>query len=371
MRVPVDPREVPHLVTGVGEPTDRPSGAPRIAGRRTRFELAPPRRFLLPAILLLLSEQQSYGYILVKDLQAMRFGNVDGPSVYRALAQLESDGLVDGWDEAGASGHARRVYALTEHGERILRAWMAVIKDERDHLDAVLRRYQATGTVDSVLAGVEGGWGALLPMHSSVLPLSPRPGRMEPRPAAVRKVTRSRRSGVPATITRTRFGLIPDRSVILIEVRSNVGPISFGAIGLTGWVEAGVRDGAIAAEPAPSAHLELRVDELRSGNALYDAELLRRIDARRHQTATIDLLRCSAAGDGHFQLAGNLTFHGVTHAVDGTVVVTMPSADTLEATGRQAFDIRDYAVPSPTVLLLRIFPDVQVQLHVEAEREPT
>ena len=164
--------------------------------------------------------------------------------------------------------------------------------------------------------------------------------------------------------------MIPDRSVLLIEVRSNVGPISFGAIGLTGWVEAGVRDGVIESEPAPAAHLELRVDGLRSGNALYDAELLRRIDARRHPTTTIDLLGCTATGDGrHFQLAGDLTFHGVTRAVDGTVAATMPSADTLEATGRQAFDIHDYAVPSPTVLLLRIFPDVQVQLHVEAERD--
>ena len=205
MRGPVDPREVPHLVTGVGEPTDRPRAAPRVAGRRTRFELAPPRRFLLPAILLLLSEQQSYGYNLVKDLRALRFGNVDRPSVYRALAQLESDGLVDGWDEAGASGHARRVYALTDNGERILRAWMAVIKDERDHLDAVLRRYQATGTVDSVLAGVEGGWGALLPLHSSVIPLSSQPGRMEPRPAAARKVTRRPKSGHGGAIALTRI----------------------------------------------------------------------------------------------------------------------------------------------------------------------
>lgn len=322
-------------VGGVGEPVDHAGESPRHAGRRTRFELAPPRRFLLPAILLLLSEQQSYGYSLVKDLRALRFGNVDRPSVYRALAQLESDGLVDAWDEAGASGHARHVYALTQSGERILRAWMAVIKDERDHLDAVLRRYQATGTVDSVIAGVEGGWGTLLPLHSSVIPRSARQERMEPRPAAERKVTRRRKATAGGETALTRFRLIPDRSVILIEVRSNVGPISFGAIGLEGWIEAAVRDGAIDAQPGPSAHLELRVDALHSGNALYDAELLRRIDARRHPTTSIDLRDCMPAGDGrHFQLAGDLTFHGVTRRVDGTVAVAMPSQDMIEATGR-------------------------------------
>ena len=59
-----------------------------------RFELAPPRRFMLPAILLLLSEQPGYGYGLVPRLVEFRFGHVDRPAVYRALAQLERDGLV-------------------------------------------------------------------------------------------------------------------------------------------------------------------------------------------------------------------------------------------------------------------------------------
>ncbi len=38
-------------------------------------------------------------------------------------------------------------------------------------------------------------------------------------------------------------------------------------------------------------------------------------------------------------------------------------------TGEQVFDIRDFDVPSPTVLMLRIYPDVRVHLHVEAELE--
>jgi hypothetical protein len=30
--------------------------------------------------------------------------------------------------------------------------------------------------------------------------------------------------------------------------------------------------------------------------------------------------------------------------------------------------MRDFAVPSPTMLMLRIFPDVRVHLYAEAER---
>ncbi|HEX8803948.1 MAG TPA: helix-turn-helix transcriptional regulator, partial [Acidimicrobiales bacterium] len=106
------------------------------SGRLSRFELAPPRRFLLPAILLLLSEEPGYGYNLVKDLRAFGFGRVDRPSVYRALARLEGDGLVVPWtEEAPAAGQARRFYGLTSRGERMLREWMGVVEEERTCLD--------------------------------------------------------------------------------------------------------------------------------------------------------------------------------------------------------------------------------------------
>ena len=73
--------------------------------RMTRFDLAPPRHFVFPAVLLLLSEEPSYGYELVKGLRTFRFGTVDRPAVYRALAQLEKDGLVESWSAAVEGGH--------------------------------------------------------------------------------------------------------------------------------------------------------------------------------------------------------------------------------------------------------------------------
>jgi DNA-binding PadR family transcriptional regulator len=128
----------------------------------SRFELAPPRRFILPAILLLLSEQPGYGYGLVPRLKEFHFGHVDRPAVYRALAQLETDGLVEASSQNPTAGQARRVYSVTPLGERVLRVWMGVIKEEHDYLGQALRRYQATGTIDAVLAEVEGGWSSAL-----------------------------------------------------------------------------------------------------------------------------------------------------------------------------------------------------------------
>ena len=96
-------------------------------------------------------------------LQEFHFGHVDRPAVYRALAQLERDGLVEAVTaRTPRPGTARRVYRVTALGERVLREWMGVIKEEHDYLGQVLRRYQATGTTDAVLAEVEGGWASAL-----------------------------------------------------------------------------------------------------------------------------------------------------------------------------------------------------------------
>jgi polyisoprenoid-binding protein YceI len=129
-------------------------------------------------------------------------------------------------------------------------------------------------------------------------------------------------------------------------------------------------DGAISFAEPPAARLEVAVDGLRSGNTLYDAELLRRIDARRFPTAMIDLRDSAPIGtDDRFRLLGELTFHGVTRPIEGTVTAACSPQGEIVVTGEQAFDIRDYAVESPTVLMLRIYPDVKVHLHVEAVLE--
>ena len=240
----------------------------------SRFELAPPRRFLLPALLLLLTEEPGYGYNLAKGLEELHFGRVDRPSVYRALAQLESDGLVESWAGAAKAGQARRVYGLTDRGERALRAWMGVVKQERDCLDEVLRRYVATGTIDAALAEAEGGWGTVTgqawspvsstPGSSVAAPASaPRsapsagPGDGSPEPSAepsTRAMTDGPLGHPPVADLPglpTRFHVVPDRSVVLIEVRSTVGPITFGAVGVTGTHRRrGARRGRAPGEPS-------------------------------------------------------------------------------------------------------------------------
>jgi PadR family transcriptional regulator, regulatory protein PadR len=334
-------------------------------------------------VLLLLSEEAGYGYNLARRLEELRFGHVDRPSVYRALAQLEGDGLVRSSPGRSKAGQERRVYEVTELGERALRAWMGVIKEERDRLDGVLRRYMATGTIDAILAEAEGGWGSVtgrawspvsstspLEGHRWRRPLSPEAGSEIEGDTDAVAVSRAEVPGETAPPARRRFRLVPDRSVALIEARSSVGPITFGAIGVTGSIATELHHGSIHPERPPDAHIEISVDALRSGNSLYDAELHRRIDARRFPIVTLDLRDCRGAGSpGRYRLGGDMRLHGVTRPLQGTVSVTQSSNGRLVISGEEVLDIRDFDIATPTVLMLRIYPDVRVQLHVEAEAE--
>lgn len=108
---------------------------------RCRFDVAAPRHFLYPSLLLLLAEEPRHGYRLLDSLLRLGFGPVDRPSIYRALADLEADGLLHSWEMTSTAGSARQVYGVTQAGLHMLSVWMDVVAEESSALDAVLKRY--------------------------------------------------------------------------------------------------------------------------------------------------------------------------------------------------------------------------------------
>ena len=131
-------------------------GAPDTAPQgRCRFVVSPPRNFLYPALLLLLAEEPRHGYLLCDALPSLGLGKMDRPSVYRALAELEGDGLVRSWDAAPTAGSTRHVHAVTPEGEQALEAWMSIVSRERNSLDLVLQRYWYTNARRLDAMGVE------------------------------------------------------------------------------------------------------------------------------------------------------------------------------------------------------------------------
>lgn len=101
---------------------------------------ARPKNFLQACLLLFLREEPGHGYALIERLEDIGTPS-DRAVVYRTLRTLEREGLVESaWEESGA-GPARRRYALTASGERVLAAWAATLGRSAQLLDAYLERF--------------------------------------------------------------------------------------------------------------------------------------------------------------------------------------------------------------------------------------
>ncbi|MEM1128533.1 MAG: PadR family transcriptional regulator [Bacteroidota bacterium] len=86
---------------------------------------------LEPLILGLLGRGETYGYQLIKQIQALSDGRVTCPAnkLYPLLHRLEQQGLVAAVWREGGRGPGRKYYRLTPAGER------ALARTQRDWLD--------------------------------------------------------------------------------------------------------------------------------------------------------------------------------------------------------------------------------------------
>ena len=165
------------------------------------------------------------------------------------------------------------------------------------------------------------------------------------------------------------FRIDPSRSKVWIEARSSMHPIHGEAEGLEGSIEAEVADGRIDVSGVPRIQIKLPVDKLQSGKKLEDAEMMRRIDARRYPTIRGETTELNENGGGRYRVRGDLTFHGVTREVEGEVTISAPDERSLVIEGEQTFDIRDFGVQPPKILMLKVHPDVRVRVKVVARQE--
>jgi len=167
----------------------------------------------------------------------------------------------------------------------------------------------------------------------------------------------------------SRFAIVPEGSRVGIEARSSVHPITGEATGLEGYLQVAVADGRLDLSRPAEFHLELPVERLSSGNPLYDRELLRRVDSQRYPRITGTARDVTEVAAGRYRVRGDLTFHGVTRAVEGEVRIQVPDDRTLLVEGEREFDIRQFGLEPPRLLMLRVHPEVSVRIRVTAERE--
>jgi PadR family transcriptional regulator PadR len=105
---------------------------------------ARPRRRLYPVVLIVLQEENSYGYqIMQRTEQELGLEQTNPGAIYRTLRQMEKEGLcISEWDTS-SDGLPRRVYFITEDGEAYLDAWVEAGKEYSRLMEALLQAYKS------------------------------------------------------------------------------------------------------------------------------------------------------------------------------------------------------------------------------------
>ena len=165
-----------------------------------------------------------------------------------------------------------------------------------------------------------------------------------------------------------RYAIVPDRSRVVINARSSVHPIHSETEGLEGFVSVELADdGSVDVTRPASGRLSFPVAKLRSGNPLEDRELRRRILADRHPTIEGELSGLEAgSGPDQYLVTGTIRFRGVEQAYVHEMHITKLDDGSLELKGEAVFDVRDFGMQPPRILMLRVEPDVTVAVDIVA-----
>jgi PadR family transcriptional regulator, regulatory protein PadR len=103
-------------------------------------------KLVQPAILTALTEGAIHGYRLAERISEMagQFGDKpDVSGIYRFLKRMEASGLVTSSWEAGAQGHAKRLFEITADGRRCLARWTATLETYLEAITALLKAAKA------------------------------------------------------------------------------------------------------------------------------------------------------------------------------------------------------------------------------------
>jgi polyisoprenoid-binding protein YceI len=164
----------------------------------------------------------------------------------------------------------------------------------------------------------------------------------------------------------TRLRIDPERSVVIINARSSVHPIHTRAQGLEGHLDVDVSDGVITPGSEPEGQLSFPVERMRSGNPLEDRELRRRIDAKRHPTIDGTLVELEHLDGDRFRVVGDVTFRGVTNRYEHDMTFTRVDDHTIALAGEATFDVREFGMEPPRILMLKVEPQVNVRVELIA-----
>ena len=128
----------------MSEESHEPEGKPRSL-TNDNCAAARPKNWLVPVMLVMLREANSYGYELMERSVEMGFEMLNPGTLYRTLRKMEQEGLCESEWQMGCSssgGPARRMYSITEAGEAYLNLWVESLEHYQKTMDAFLLAYK-------------------------------------------------------------------------------------------------------------------------------------------------------------------------------------------------------------------------------------
>jgi DNA-binding PadR family transcriptional regulator len=100
--------------------------------------------FLQPCLLLMLHRSDDHGYNLLNGLDEFGLNpEAHDPSrIYRALREMEELGWITSYEGEESKGPQRRVYRLTQEGERHMAIWIEDLRRGKREIDLLLEAYE-------------------------------------------------------------------------------------------------------------------------------------------------------------------------------------------------------------------------------------
>jgi polyisoprenoid-binding protein YceI len=167
-----------------------------------------------------------------------------------------------------------------------------------------------------------------------------------------------------------RYRIVPGRSHFWFDARSSLHPIRAETTAVGGFVETEIAGGRPDLKLQPQGKIEVDADSVKTGNSLYDREIERQLDVRKYPRIRGEILEFKEVEPGRrYMVRGNLSLHGVTKIVEGEVNLRVKDDGNFEVEGEKLFDIRDFGLKPPRILMLKVYPEVTVRGHVVAEKQ--
>jgi polyisoprenoid-binding protein YceI len=166
-----------------------------------------------------------------------------------------------------------------------------------------------------------------------------------------------------------RFRVNPEKSTVDVRLRVNLHPSHVSTSALSGTIDCELDAAGRPRLDRPyGARLTLPVKAISSGNALQDREMRRRFDASRYPTITVNVDTGESLGKtDRYRAVGRLTMHGQTREIAANVRVRTSGRE-MTITGKQVLNVREFGIDPPRLILLRMEPEVDVRVHIVAER---